>query len=94
LYQLIPVAMAARILSLPGVTLGAAIEALLVTKSYPQHLPEHNPFIYAFLRFLVLNYALLAGYWGLIYPFFISPLRHFPSPKVRLRQILDVLLRR
>jgi hypothetical protein len=81
--------MAPRLFSLQGLLFQAAVEALLAVRLLPEYLPSHNAFLWILIRLLMLNYTLYAVYWGLIYPYFFSPLRHFPSSKVRLPAPLE-----
>jgi hypothetical protein len=74
--------MAPRLFSLQGLAIQAVVEASLAARFFPEYLPSNNTFAWAILRFLVLNYVLYIGYWGIINPYFVSPIRHFPSPKV------------
>lgn len=43
--------------------------------------------ISVFVRLLAANIALAAIYKVFIYPFFVSPLRHLPGPKVSLLEL-------
>jgi hypothetical protein len=78
--------MAPRFFNLKGLTLQAAVEAFLAARVLPEYLPEYlparNAFFWLFLRLLLVNYAIYSIFWGLIYSYFVSPIRHFPSPQV------------
>jgi len=65
----------------PTLVLSSVAETLLLVKLIPQHLPEH-PFVFTFIRVLAVNTFLWAVWMIQIYPFFFSPLRHLPGPKV------------
>lgn len=65
----------------PGLLLSAVAEAVAITILFPQHLP-HNSLVWALLGTLALNFSVFFAYSVFIYPFFISPLRHLPGPKV------------
>jgi hypothetical protein len=90
--------MARRIFNLPGHVVAACIEALVLTKAFPQKFPAQNAFVWAFIRLLGLHLAVIVSffffYLGLIYPYFVSPIRHFPatsvsiSPLARIRYVL------
>ena len=86
-----------KIVTFPNVTLFSIAEVWLLTKILPQKVPELNQYIpenntlaWALIRTLPLNYVLLFLYWGLIYNYFISPLRHFPAARVRIRHMYDM----
>lgn len=79
--------MAPRLFSLQGLFFQAAVEALLAVRFLPEYLPTRNGFVWIFVRLLPLNYFLYAVYWGLLYPYAVSPLRHFPTSKVRSREL-------
>ena len=66
----------------PALILGAAGEAFVLTLLVPQYLP-HNPLLWTLLRTLPANFLIFAIWQIAIYPFFFSPLRHLPHPKVR-----------
>lgn len=73
--------------SIPANAAAAALESLLVTKYFPQYLPaDQNGFSRVFIRIAAVHAVWIAlyffVYWGLIYPYFVSPLRHFPQPRV------------
>lgn len=59
----------------------AAAQTTLVLVAFPQYLPE-NPFAWTFIRLLGLNFGLWLVWRVFIYPFYLSPLRHLPMPKV------------
>ncbi|KAF2100407.1 putative P450 monooxygenase [Rhizodiscina lignyota] len=73
-----------RILHIPSHILAAAIEALFLTNVFPERLPAQNAFLWAFMRTFALHFAFILSYivfyLGLIYPYFVSPIRHFPTP--------------
>lgn len=55
--------------------------AVLAGRSLPA-LPSHSTMTLAFI--LSLPVLLTTVYWFFIYPFYVSPLRHLPGPKVSL----------
>jgi hypothetical protein len=65
----------------PRLLLSAVAEAVAIALFFYQHLP-HNPLVWVLPRTLALNFGLFIVYSVFIYPFFISPLRHLPCPKV------------
>jgi len=76
--------MATRILSVSGVTLCCVLESFLLSKALPKHVSDSYAFAKIFFTLLPLHYLTLVVFWGLIYPFLVSPLKHFPAPKVSL----------
>ena len=74
--------MASRILSIPGVTLCCVLELFVLSKELPKHVPDSYAFLKLFFTLLALHYLTIMVFWGLTYPFLVSPLRHFPAPKV------------
>ncbi|KAM0816063.1 hypothetical protein AB5N19_01864 [Seiridium cardinale] len=77
-----------RILTLPGLSLIASLESLLVIKFlgdyfqnlFPQHFDSRNHLGTVTIIFLA-NYAFGALFWGLVYPKLLSPLRNVPGPR-------------
>jgi hypothetical protein len=69
----------------PALALAAAAEAFAITILLPQYLP-HNPFVWTLIRTTAANFGLFLFYHLILYPFFLSPLRHLPSPTVSLLQ--------
>jgi hypothetical protein len=69
--------------TVPALALAAAAEAFAITVFLPQYLP-HNPFVWTLIRTTAANFGLFFFYHVFLYPFFLSPLRHLPSPKVGL----------
>jgi hypothetical protein len=67
----------------PALALAAAAEAFAITTFFPHYLP-HNPFVWTLLRTAAANLTLFILYHVVLYPFFLSPLRHLPSPTVGL----------
>jgi len=59
----------------------AVVEALAVVLLLPQYLPPH-PLLWTLIRTVALNFGGFAFYQIFIYPFYFSPVRHLPSPKV------------
>ena len=76
--------MATRILSISGVTLCCVVESFLLSRKPPKYVSDSDGFVKLFFTLLPLHYLMLVIFWGLIYPFFVSPLKHFPAPKVSL----------
>lgn len=73
--------MASKIASSRGLLLAALAESIIASLLFPQQLPKYT-LPYLFLQLYSLQLAILAIYNVLIYPFFLSPLRHLPKPKV------------
>ncbi|KAI1171318.1 cytochrome P450 [Nemania sp. FL0916] len=73
-----------QIFSLPNVTLVATIEFLIAIKLYSETFSKLcglNPHIgIAFIVFLV-NYGFAALFWVVVYPKFLSPLKHLVGPR-------------
>lgn len=82
--------MAPRILSIPGITLICIFEALFISKAIPNHVSGHDPFIKLFFTLLPLHFLGFAIFWGVIYPFLLSPIRHFPAPKAGLATVVNI----
>lgn len=82
--------MAPKVLSIPGVTLLCIFEAFVLSKALPNHVSGQVPFVKSFFTLLPLHFLALAVFWGIIYPFFISPLRRFPAPKVGLATVINI----
>ena len=66
-----------------ALSLVSAAEALLVYLVAPQYMLANN-FSRSILRLVILNVVLYLLYGHFIYPFFFSPLRDLPKPKVRV----------
>lgn len=62
--------------------LAAVVEAFGIIKLFPNAVPEENPLIYALSRTVLANLILFCVFWGLIYPYALSPIRHFPTASV------------
>ena len=69
---------------LVALALASAVEALLVYVVAPQYMLA-NRLSRSTSRLLLLNTAAYLFFRQLIYPFFFSPLRDLPEPKVRVR---------
>lgn len=78
--------MALKVFNLPVHLVVAAIEAMFLTKAFPAYFPQQNAFSSAYIRLLAAHASFVALYFffylGLIYPYYVSPLRHFPTPSV------------
>jgi hypothetical protein len=72
--------MASNVPAVPAFILASVVEAFIITLAIPQYLP-HNPFLWTLIRTVGANLGLWAFYTVFVYPFFLSPLRHLPSPK-------------
>ncbi|KAH8882072.1 cytochrome P450 [Thozetella sp. PMI_491] len=72
--------MLSRAFSPLGVTTIAAVEALLVPRLWPGIL-EHRSLLSLISIIFSINYAVLGAYYLVIYPLFLSPLRHLSGPK-------------
>ncbi|KAF1817023.1 cytochrome P450 [Eremomyces bilateralis CBS 781.70] len=64
---------------LPLLIGSSLIESLAIITFLPQYLPA-NPLVWTLSRVLAVNSGILLVYLIFIYPFYISPLRHLPSP--------------
>jgi hypothetical protein len=77
-----------RLMSPPAHVLSATAEALMLTKSFPHWCPEQGAFAWAFVRLLVAQITFVLLYYfiflGLVYPYFLCPLRDLPTPRVSL----------
>ncbi|KAI1209349.1 cytochrome P450 [Annulohypoxylon truncatum] len=75
--------MATSIFSLQGATLVAGIESILISKVLPKYIGTtyFQETVKLIALVFIVNYAILFVYSTIIYPDFISPLRHFPRPK-------------
>lgn len=79
----------AQALSLPGLTLAAAIESLVAIKFFRESTVDSLP---SYLNFgshlgpvaviFLANILFGAVYWGILYPKLFSPLRHIHGPRV------------
>ncbi|KIW06824.1 uncharacterized protein PV09_02504 [Verruconis gallopava] len=72
-----------RVVSLQSLVFASVAESLLVVRWLPSYVPQDGPLAWALLRALAANFALYCVFWGLVYPYFVSPLRHFPTVKDR-----------
>ena len=73
--------MTSRLFSFPGLTLAATVQSLLAIKMFPSHYSSGRQLLPVVVIFLA-NYVLGLAFWCILYPVFISPLRHLPGPKV------------
>lgn len=75
-----------RFFSLPSATLFAAVGSFLLVKTFPERFPRSNAFAWLFIQlfgfYLLLMFLYAFFYLGLIYPYLISPIRHFPRVNV------------
>lgn len=65
--------------TIPALLFAAAAEALALTIAIPQYLPP-NPLFRTLIRTTLLNFVLFAIYKVVVWPFFLSPIRHLPGP--------------
>ena len=72
---------ASQLLSLPGLTLASAVEALLAIKLVPEYWGPHGH-LRALGATLAFNSAFGVIFWTIIYPRLLSPLRRIKGPKV------------
>jgi hypothetical protein len=72
-----------KALSLQNLFLGAIAESYLVVKLLPDYVPQGNPLVWVLIRVLAANIGVFCIFWGLIYPYAFSPIRHFPTVNVR-----------
>lgn len=63
-------------------TIGSSTDLVVFAGRSLPALPTHSTLTLAFI--LCLPVLLTTVYWLLIYPFYVSPLRHLPGPKVSL----------
>lgn len=68
---------------IPALLLSAAAEAFVLTLAVPQFLPA-NPLLWTLIRTTILNLGVYFIYKVFVYPFLLSPMRHLPSPRVRI----------
>ena len=61
----------------------SVLGSLVLTKRFPQYSPLASGLGTFFVLFLV-QFALAAFWQVLIYPYYVSPLRHLPEPKVSI----------
>lgn len=72
--------------ALVAIASASAAEALVVYLVAPEYMLANN-FSRSILRLAILNIILFGVYRQFIYPFFLSPLRDLPKPKVRHRTL-------
>jgi hypothetical protein len=68
------------------VVLPAVIETVAIILLFPKHLP-HNPLVWTLSWTLAFQVGLNIFYLTMIWPYFITPLRHLPHPTVRKNYI-------
>lgn len=77
--------------NVPGHFGAAIVEAFLLTKTFPEYFPQQRPFLWAFIRLIGIHAVAILVYMfiyrGLIDPYFLSPIRHFPEPGVNTNAI-------
>jgi hypothetical protein len=59
----------------------AAGEAILITLLFREYLPK-NPLLWTLIRAFIFNHVAYIVWIIGIYPYYFSPLRHLPHPKV------------
>jgi hypothetical protein len=64
-----------------ALTIAAAAESLIAVRYFAQDFGEHSHLSVIALIFAA-NYVILGIYYLVLYPLFISALRHLPGPKV------------
>ena len=74
--------------ALVALSLVSAAEALVISIVAPQYMLANN-FTRSIGRLVILNILVYAFYSQFIYPFFVSPLRDLPGPKVCTAAITD-----
>ncbi|KAI1823764.1 cytochrome P450 [Xylaria intraflava] len=75
---------ATELVSLPSLTIAAAVQSLVVIRYYANILPRISnldPRLEIVAVILLANYAFGVLFWGFIYPKFFSPLRHLHGPR-------------
>lgn len=70
-----------RLLSLPMLTLAAAIQWLLALILAPDRVDSYSH-LWFMASILLLNYSFGIVFWLLLYPLLFNPLRHLPGPRV------------
>lgn len=70
------------VFSLQSLVLGAAVESFGIIKLLPDHVPQDNPFIQVLSITVLVNVAFYYTFWGLVYPYLLSPIRHLPTINV------------
>lgn len=73
--------MLSRIMGLEGISISAVVTSLLALRFAPDILGARSG-LSLVLRICWINYGVYSIYHLVIYPFFVSPLRHLGSPKV------------
>lgn len=75
-------------ITLKNTTLAAIVKGVLVHRFYSEHIATYvsniplSTLLTTILFALTLDYCLLFLYMTLVYPIFLSQLRHVPRPKV------------
>jgi len=64
-------------------TFAAAAESFVVLLLFRDSLPK-NPLLWTLWRAILFNHVAFVVWIAGIYPYFFSPLRHLPQPKVRI----------
>lgn len=59
----------------------AVAEAFVIILLFRDHLPK-NPLLWTLLRCIIFNHVAFITWAMGIQPYFLSPLRHLPHPKV------------
>jgi hypothetical protein len=64
--------------------LAAIGEAVCIVKLLPNYVPQDNPLIRVLAETVLVNLGAYCVFWGLVYPYLLSPIRHFPTINVSL----------
>ena len=59
--------------------LAAVAEALCIVKFLPDYVPRQQPLIRTLAGTAFANILVYCIFWGLVYPYLLSPIRHFPT---------------
>jgi hypothetical protein len=70
-----------KALSLQNLILGAVVESYIIVKIFVDQLPRDNPLVWVLPWLLAINIGVYCVFWGMIYPYVFSPIRHFPAVK-------------
>ena len=69
--------------SLQNLAIAAVIEAFVITKLLKDLAPPDNPLLHLLPLTALCNVGFYCVFWGLIYPYALSPIRHFPTIDVK-----------
>lgn len=72
------------VFSFQNLILAAVVESVVLTKLLPDHVPLDNPLVRMLAIAVLANIGVYCLFWGIVYPYTLSPIRHFPTIDVRL----------